>query len=149
MRFIGVFQNQDIKTIINIAETLSLHAIQLHGNENQSYVNTLRKCLSKHIKIWKAFSIQSKLPLLNWDHINKYIFDSGQGGSNQSFNWSLLKGLILHNVILAGGINIKNCIFASKLNCSGLDLNSGVEKSPGVKDFNKIQLIFKKILEIK
>ncbi|QIQ41306.1 MAG: bifunctional indole-3-glycerol-phosphate synthase TrpC/phosphoribosylanthranilate isomerase TrpF [Buchnera aphidicola (Aphis urticata)] len=145
LRYVGVFQNQDIKTIVEIANELCLYAIQLHGYENQKYIDSLRKTLSKNIKIWKAFSIQSKLPLLNWNYINKYVFDSYSGGSNTSFNWSILQKCILHNVILAGGINIKNCSLALKLNCYGLDLNSGVEISPGIKDHKKIKLIFQKL----
>ena len=145
LRFIGVFQNQDIEKVVNIAQQLSLYAVQLHGYENQKYINILRRKLCKKIKIWKAFSIQSTLPLLNWDHIDKYIFDSGSGGTNKTFNWSILKGSILENVILAGGINTDNVLMASQLNCAGLDFNSGVEKSPGVKDHKKISLIFKKL----
>ncbi|CAL4322455.1 bifunctional indole-3-glycerol-phosphate synthase TrpC/phosphoribosylanthranilate isomerase TrpF [Buchnera aphidicola] len=146
LRFVGIFQNQDIETIIEITKKISLHAIQLHGSENQNYINILREKLSKKIKIWKAFSIQSKIPLLNWHNVNKYILDSSSGGSNTSFNWNLLKGRVLDHVLLAGGININNCLIASRLNCSGLDLNSGVEKSPGIKDHKKIKSIFKKII---
>ncbi|ALD15230.1 indole-3-glycerol phosphate synthase [Buchnera aphidicola (Aphis glycines)] len=145
LKYVGVFQNQDINIILKISDELYLHAIQLHGCENQQYVDLLRKKLSKNIQIWKAFSIQSQLPLLNWNSINKYIFDSYSGGSNTSFNWTILKNCILKNVILAGGINVHNCSIASKFNCYGLDLNSGVEISPGIKDHKKIKLIFQKL----
>lgn len=145
LKYVGVFQNQDINTILDISNELCLYAIQLHGCENQKYIDLLKKRLSKNIQIWKAFSIQSKLPLINWDFINKYIFDSYSGGSNTSFNWNILKNYTLKNVILAGGINIQNCSLASKFNCYGLDLNSGVEISPGIKDHKKIKLIFQKL----
>jgi indole-3-glycerol phosphate synthase/phosphoribosylanthranilate isomerase len=146
LRFVGVFQNQDIETIIDIAEQLSLYAVQLHGSEDQDYINMLRRRLCKNIRIWKAFSIQSTLPLLNLNNVDKYIFDSGSGGTNRAFNWSILKGSILDNVILAGGINTNNFLIASQFNCSGLDFNSGVEKSPGIKDHKKINLIFKTLI---
>ncbi|WP_295164492.1 bifunctional indole-3-glycerol-phosphate synthase TrpC/phosphoribosylanthranilate isomerase TrpF [uncultured Buchnera sp.] len=146
LRFVGVFQNQDIEIIIDTAEELSLYAVQLHGSEDQNYINILRKKLCKNIKIWKAFSIQSTLPLLNLNNINKYIFDSGSGGTNRPFNWSILKESVLDNVILAGGINTDNFLIASQFNCSGLDFNSGVEKSPGIKDHKKINLIFKTLI---
>lgn len=145
LRYIGVFKNEDIKIIVNIAETLSLYAIQLHGEEDQKYINALRKILPKNIKIWKAFSITSKFPKTNYLNIHRYVFDSYTGGSNTSFDWSILDRKILDNVILAGGINSDNCILASKMNCSGLDLNSGVEISPGIKDKEKIKLIFQKL----
>ncbi|QIE01996.1 bifunctional indole-3-glycerol-phosphate synthase TrpC/phosphoribosylanthranilate isomerase TrpF [Buchnera aphidicola] len=145
LRYVGVFQNENIKIVSHIAQEISLYAIQLHGNENQEYINALRKILPKQIKIWKAFSINCTLPIRDLNNINMYIFDSSSGGSNTSFNWAILKNSILDNVILAGGINLDNIIRASYLNCAGLDLNSGVEIFPGVKDPKKIKLIFKKL----
>ncbi|ADP67781.1 bifunctional indole-3-glycerol phosphate synthase/phosphoribosylanthranilate isomerase [Buchnera aphidicola str. JF98 (Acyrthosiphon pisum)] len=145
LKLIGIFQNENINIIVDIAEELSLYGVQLHGQENKQYIDKLRNILPKKINIWKAFSIQSELPDRNWDNVNMYIFDSDSGGSNTSFNWSILNHHILDNVILAGGINLKNCITASKLKCSGLDLNSGVEISPGIKDCKKIKSIFQKL----
>ncbi|BAB12989.1 bifunctional indole-3-glycerol-phosphate synthase TrpC/phosphoribosylanthranilate isomerase TrpF [Buchnera aphidicola str. APS (Acyrthosiphon pisum)] len=145
LKLIGIFQNENINIIVDIAEELSLYGVQLHGQENKQYIDKLRNILPKKINIWKAFSIQSELPDRNWDNVNMYIFDSDSGGSNTSFNWSILNHHILDNVILAGGINLKNCITASKLKCSGLDLNSGVEISPGIKDYKKIKSIFQKL----
>ncbi|WAI19219.1 MAG: bifunctional indole-3-glycerol-phosphate synthase TrpC/phosphoribosylanthranilate isomerase TrpF [Buchnera aphidicola (Brevicoryne brassicae)] len=145
LRYVGIFQNEDINIITNIAESLSLYAVQLHGHENLMYIEKLRKTLPINIKIWKAFSINATLPNLNWKNVNMYVFDSRFGGSNTSFNWSILKEHVLDNVILAGGINPDNCIQASKFNCSGLDFNSGVEISPGIKDHKKIKLVFQKL----
>lgn len=145
LKHIGVFQNENIHIIFRIALELSLYAIQLHGNENQEYIDKLRKILPQPIKIWKAYSIQNTLPIRNLNNIDMYIFDSYCGGSNQSFNWSILENNVLDNVILAGGINLDNVTYASSLNCSGLDLNSGVEKYPGIKDAKKIRLIFNKL----
>ncbi|QIQ41866.1 MAG: bifunctional indole-3-glycerol-phosphate synthase TrpC/phosphoribosylanthranilate isomerase TrpF [Buchnera aphidicola (Microlophium carnosum)] len=145
LRFIGVFQNEDINILAKLSEELSLYAVQLHGQENQQYINKLRAILPQKIKIWKAFSIQTELPNRNWNNINRYVFDSHSGGSNTSFNWSILHNHILDDVILAGGINVDNCILASQLNCLGLDFNSGIEISPGVKDHKKIKKIFQRL----
>ncbi|ANZ22493.1 bifunctional indole-3-glycerol phosphate synthase/phosphoribosylanthranilate isomerase [Buchnera aphidicola (Diuraphis noxia)] len=145
LRNVGVFQNENIEIVKNIAEELNLYAVQLHGQEDLKYVKKLRQTLSINIQIWKAFSIDSKIPDLNWNHIHMYVLDSQFGGSNKCFNWSILKHQILENVILAGGINSNNCIKASKLNCSGLDLNSGIEVSPGIKDHKKIKSVFQKL----
>jgi len=145
LRYIGVFQNEDINIIVDISEKLALYAVQLHGDENKEYINKLRKILPKKIKIWKAFSIKNQVPKRDLNNVSTYIFDSCFGGSNKSFNWSILGDHILDNVILAGGINLNNCIEASKLNCSGLDLNSGVELSPGIKDPKKLKLVFQKL----
>ena len=145
LKYVGVFQNENIKIIANIAETLSLHAIQLHGLEDQKYINILRRILPAQIKIWKVYSITSTFPNMNYINVNKYVFDACKTKNRTPFDWSILHHKILDNVILAGGIDSKNCILASQLNCSGLDLNSGVEKFPGVKDENKIKLILNQL----
>ncbi|MCQ4010566.1 hypothetical protein FK521_27285, partial [Klebsiella pneumoniae] len=58
------------------------------------------------------------------------LLDNGQGGSGQRFDWSLLQGQDLRNVMLAGGLGADNCVEAAKSGCAGLDFNSGVESQP-------------------
>ena len=78
----------------------------------------------------------------DWDGVDRYVFDHGQGGSGQPFDWSLLQGETLDNVLLAGGLSADNCVQAAQLGCAGLDFNSGVESAPGVKDAGKIASVF-------
>ena len=68
---------------------------------------------------------------------------SGQGGTGQRFDWSLLNGEKLDNVLLAGGLSPDNCVEAAKTGCAGLDFNSGVESQPGSKDASKLASVFK------
>ncbi|XBC43571.1 MAG: bifunctional indole-3-glycerol-phosphate synthase TrpC/phosphoribosylanthranilate isomerase TrpF [Buchnera aphidicola (Meitanaphis flavogallis)] len=149
MKYIGVFCNEDIDSIIHLVKYLSLYAVQLHGKEDQIYINNLRKKLPENIKIWKAISLNNKNKPSNFKHVDKYIFDNACGGSGSPFDWSLLKNQELKNVILAGGLNIKNCILASNLGCFGLDFNSGLEISPGIKDASKIASLFHSLREHK
>ncbi|QTM69253.1 bifunctional indole-3-glycerol phosphate synthase/phosphoribosylanthranilate isomerase, partial [Buchnera aphidicola (Hormaphis cornu)] len=145
LRYVGVFQNQKIDYVIFIAITLQLHAVQLHGNENQQYIYELRQKLSDNIEIWKVFSISDTIPIKYFDCVKYFIFDNHTGGSGITFNWNLLTQSIPNNVLLAGGLNLNNCIKASCLGFCGLDFNSGIEKLPGIKDHQKIYLIFKKL----
>ncbi|CAL4042788.1 Tryptophan biosynthesis protein TrpCF [Buchnera aphidicola (Tetraneura ulmi)] len=149
LKFIGVFCNNSIEYVSKITNNLSLFGIQLHGNENQEYIKILLTKISKNTKIWKTFQINKKIPNLNWISINSYVLDhKNGGGTGKTFNWSLLNNnQYLKNVILAGGINPKNCFLASKIGCFGLDFNSGIEKKPGIKDKNKMKLVFKIIRE--
>ena len=82
-------------------------------------------------------------------NITRYIFDSQsanqQGGTGKTFDWSLIPENLKHKIILAGGISPNNVEQAIQQNCLGLDLNSGVESSPGVKDQEKVRLVFEKI----
>ena len=79
-------------------------------------------------------------------NITRYIFDSQsanqQGGTGKTFNWSLIPENLKHKIILAGGISPDNI----EQGCLGVDLNSGVETTAGVKDSEKVRSVFKTIL---
>ncbi|SQB39988.1 bifunctional indole-3-glycerol phosphate synthase/phosphoribosylanthranilate isomerase [Citrobacter koseri] len=124
------------------ATTLSLKAVQLHGSEDQAYVDALRAALPEQVQIWKALSVGDALPARDYQHVDKYVLDNGQGGSGQRFDWSLLNGETLDNVLLAGGLGADNCVEAAKTGCAGLDFNSGVESQPGIKDAHLLASVF-------
>lgn len=143
LRYVGVFRDSAVQDVVNIAEALKLSAVQLHGSEDQAYISALRDALPDEVAIWKALSVANSLPARDLQFVDRYVFDNGQGGSGQRFDWSLLAGQQLDNVLLAGGLGADNCVDAAKLGCSGLDFNSGVESAPGIKDSNKLAAVFK------
>lgn len=143
LRYVGVFRDSAIQDVVNIAEALKLSAVQLHGSEDRVYISALRDALPDEVAIWKALSVANSLPARDLQFVDRYVFDNGQGGSGQRFDWSLLAGQRLENVLLAGGLGADNCVDAAKLGCSGLDFNSGVESAPGIKDSNKLAAVFK------
>ena len=153
LRFVGVFQNQELDFIAKIASQLQLYAVQLHGAENESFITALRQQLSKNTQIWKAISVnteaQNAVDFTDDLNVDRYIFDSQtanqQGGTGKTFDWSLIPENLKHKIILAGGISPNNVEQAIQQNCLGLDLNSGVESSAGVKDQEKVRLVFEKI----
>ena len=134
LQYVGVFRNAEITDVRETAVALGLTAVQLHGSEDQAYVDALRYALPEQVQIWKALSVSETLPARDYQHVDKYVFDNGQGGSGQRFDWSLLGGQSLDNVLLAGGLGADNCVDAAKTGCAGLDFNSGVESQPGIKD---------------
>ncbi|MDA8479304.1 bifunctional indole-3-glycerol-phosphate synthase TrpC/phosphoribosylanthranilate isomerase TrpF [Citrobacter sp. Awk 4] len=142
LRYVGVFRDADIAQVCEKATTLSLKAVQLHGHEDQAYVNALRAALPEQVQIWKALSVGDTLPARDYQHIDKYVLDNGQGGTGQRFDWSLLQGQTLDNVFLAGGLGADNCVDAAKTGCAGLDFNSGVESQPGIKDARLLTSVF-------
>jgi indole-3-glycerol phosphate synthase/phosphoribosylanthranilate isomerase len=143
LRYVGVFRNAEIDEVAATVDVLGLAAVQLHGNEDQAYIDALRERLAPQVEIWKALSVGDTLPERNLQQVNKYVLDNGQGGSGQRFDWSLLNGEKLDNVLLAGGLSPDNCVDAAKAGCAGLDFNSGVESQPGIKDANKLASVFK------
>lgn len=153
LRFVGVFQNQEIDFIAKIASQLQLYAVQLHGAETAAFITALRQQLPKNTQIWKAISVnteaQSAVNFTDDLNVDRYIFDSQtenqQGGTGKTFDWSLIPENLKHKIILAGGISPNNVEQAIQQNCLGLDLNSGVESSAGVKDQEKVRLVFEKI----
>ncbi|MCW5197239.1 bifunctional indole-3-glycerol-phosphate synthase TrpC/phosphoribosylanthranilate isomerase TrpF [Buchnera aphidicola] len=144
LKYVGIFQNEKIKNIVYITKLLSLHAIQLHGHENQEYIINLKKKLSKKIKIWKAIDI-TNIKKNKLQYIDYYVFDNTQGGSGKCFDWSILKQYNLKDVFLSGGLSIHNCLHASQLGCFGLDFNSKIEKFPGIKSNIQMKLLFQKL----
>lgn len=142
LSYVGVFRNTPIAEVVERVTSLSLCAVQLHGKEDQAYIDALRAELPASVQIWKALSVADTLPPRTLHHVDKYVFDNGQGGTGQRFDWSLLQGQDLSNVILAGGLGADNCVEAAKSGCAGLDFNSGVELQPGIKDASKLASVF-------
>lgn len=148
LKFVGVFCNESIKKIIHLVISLKLSVIQLHGNENEIYINKLQDMLPIKCKIWKSFNME----IYNSKFIDKFykkvkihrcLLDNHTGGTGKKFNWKKIKNLNLKKIILAGGLSEKNCKKAMSLGCAGLDFNSGIESSPGIKNHKKLHSVFK------
>lgn len=144
LNFVGVFRNENKEMIQSLVETLQLSAVQLHGDETESYIKKLRS-LIPGCQIWKAVAVTDALPDLNFT-ADRLLLDSKvgnqSGGTGHTFDWSLLADLPKEKLMLAGGINPENIPEAIKVGCLGVDLNSGVESAPGIKDADKIQRAF-------
>lgn len=142
LRYVGVFCNATLEYIISRVIFLSLSIVQLHGQEDQNFIKKLRFLLPKNVKIWKALSVDTFFPTKRYKYINRYLLDYKKGGTGQTFNWNLLLKHDTSKMILAGGLNPNNTFKASQLGFYGLDFNSGIEHSPGIKDKKKIISIF-------
>lgn len=142
LKYVGVFRDQPVAEIAHTAQTLNLTAVQLHGDEDQAYIDTLREALPSGVLIWKALSVKDSIPARDLNRVDRYVLDNGKGGTGHRFDWSTLEGQDLSNVLLAGGLGADNCVQAAQLGCAGLDFNSGVESEPGIKDAEKITAVF-------
>ncbi|TKB58435.1 bifunctional indole-3-glycerol-phosphate synthase TrpC/phosphoribosylanthranilate isomerase TrpF [Ferrimonas aestuarii] len=144
LNYIGVFVNAELDEVVAAATTLGLYGVQLHGNEDDAYLDALRSKLPQ-TKLWKAVKPDGSNLVSNADRL---LFDSvskGQfGGSGHTFDWSQV-GQQRHQAMLAGGLNPDNVQDAIKEQFIGLDLNSGVESAPGIKDSDKIALAFARL----
>lgn len=143
LNYVGVFADADIKDVVDASYGLKLSAVQLHGNEDQEYINALKSKLHRNCQIWKAYGIDKSLPTF-FDNVDYHLLDAQidgkSGGTGKAFDWGLIKDK--KNIILAGGLNAKNIAKAIELKCSAYDINSGVESQPGQKDQQKLNEIF-------
>lgn len=152
--YVGVFVDATIELVLKTAVKLSLHAVQLHGNEDQTYINTLRAALPTNCHIWKAIGVEigpeTAIPAMDLKNIDRFLLDckigEQSGGTGQTFDWRLLDQIENKTqVILAGGLNPLNIVAAANTKVFGLDINSGVEHQPGVKDPEKIKHAFEQL----
>ena len=151
---VGVFVNESLDTVLGIVEKHNLDCVQLHGNETPEYIDELRHSElvseSHPIEVFKAFSVDDSFDFSKTDAYQKVcdymLFDTkgkDYGGNGVKFNWDVLqkyKGEI--PFILSGGITKNDVEEIKNINHSafvGLDINSGFEIEPALKNINEIK----------
>lgn len=147
LAYVGVFVNAPLEQVVDYAQSLKLAAVQLHGDENSEYIQTLRKQLPLGCEIWKAQAVKGELPK-PLEGVDRHLYDtyskSQKGGTGEAFDWSVLETATVP-FMLAGGLNPENIHAALYRGANGLDLNSGVEASAGKKCQTKLQNAFSHI----
>ena len=114
-------------------------ALQFHGEESADY------CLGWDLKVIKAFRLKEKASLAALADFSAdfYLLDSwsaGYGGSGTAFPWEWLDGVDASKLILSGGLEVDNVAAAIKrIRPFGVDVCSGVEARPGIKDHEKLK----------
>ena len=138
---VGVFRDAPIRDVIRLARHLQLHAVQLHGREDNEYARTLRRSLSDDCEVWTAISVDGgTLTARSGDRI---LFDNGAGGTGRSFDWAAVKGHPeLPKALIAGGIGAHNAIAAQRLGAYAIDVGSAVDHEPGRKSPEKMATLF-------
>jgi indole-3-glycerol phosphate synthase/phosphoribosylanthranilate isomerase len=143
---VGVFRDEKLAVVAELAHRLRLRAVQLHGREDPAYVAALRNMLPGGSEIWAAGAVGDEVPEPRHG-AHRTLFDTsvnGQsGGTGQAFDWSRLEGRAdLKRGVLAGGLNPENAGAASRVGAYALDVSSGVEQAPGKKDPAKLHAFF-------
>lgn len=143
---VGVFVNQNKDFIDKTISEVQLNMIQLHGDESSNFCNQFE------VPIFKAVRIKNEASLSVMDQYNVAgilldTFSNKQyGGTGKTFDWSLINEQIDTPIILSGGLNPDNILDAiDSVKPAAIDVNSGVELSPGKKDHQKINLLFEKL----
>ncbi len=154
---VGVFAQTTIKAIAATVSAANLTAIQLHGDESPDFCRQLRQVISPDIELIKALRIKTAETLAATaayhDCANTLLLDAYHpqilGGTGATLNWDALQAFKpALPWLLAGGLNPDNVATAlAQLQPDGIDLSSGVERSPGDKDLAKVAQLFERIRE--
>lgn len=147
---VGVFVNQALDDVNDISTQTGIDLVQLHGDESSGYCDMI------NFPVIKAFHITSETKpdelasdiAVYKNSADYFLFDTKidglYGGTGQTFDWSLLENLSMGKpFFLSGGLNTNNVQQAiEKVSPDVVDLSSGLEESPGLKDFDKIEDFF-------
>lgn len=143
---VGVFRNEKVLEVAATARALGLHAVQLHGEEDASYIRALRGHLPPETEIWTAAAVGRDLPEPRLG-ADRTLFDTKvgtrSGGTGVAFDWERVRGRgDLPGGILAGGLDPANAAAAGRVGAFALDVGSGVEAAPGRKDPARLAALF-------
>jgi len=151
---IGVFANTSIEQIYQIVLETGLTGVQLHGNESPDFCDRLRQMLPQ-IELIKALRIKCSATLLQtqdyFNSIDALLLDAYHpqhlGGTGKTLDWNSLQQFSPPcSWFLAGGLTPDNIQEAlQQLKPDGIDLSSGVERSPGDKDLEKVKQLFDRL----
>jgi len=134
---VGVFRNQPIEQVLEIARAAALTTVQLHGNETLADMEQARDAGFRTLRAFSAAAYAALSPAdkLAWES-ERILLDAVEPGAGVAFNVSLLDGGAPAGFwLLAGGLNPSNVAeLAVALRPDGVDVSSGVESSRGVKD---------------
>jgi phosphoribosylanthranilate isomerase len=149
LELVGVFVNATLDEIAGLTEALGLTHVQLHGDEGPSFCTAVAQRTG--VKVIKAARIATAADLRDLDrfHTDYHLLDTAAkghyGGTGETWEWSLLKQRRNRTpYLVAGGLSPDNVAeaIAAAPRAWGIDVSSGVEASPGVKDHDKLRALF-------
>ena len=154
IRRVGVFVDESLESILEIAERARLSLVQLHGDETPQSCESLKKQNLQIIKVFKVDGSFDGERLKEYEAICDYfLFDtktSRHGGSGHAFDWQILRRFSINKpFFLGGGIGVENAAKSIEacrnLPLFALDINSRAEITPGVKSPEIIAEILKSL----
>ena len=151
IKTVGVFVNETVDNLVTIADEANLDAVQLHGDEDETFIQSLKERTS--VEVWKAIQIRTTADTEKWidSSADMLLFDAyhkdERGGTGEVFDWSSLDAFE-RPFMLAGGIDSTNVARAIRtVRPYGIDISSGIETN-GVKDDEKITAFTKIVKSI-
>lgn len=143
---VGVFVNEEASKVIDLSTELNLDLLQFHGDETPEYCSEFAR------PVIRVFRPQSEIDLekirsydVDYLLVDAYVKNSF-GGTGVISNWDLARSAAEHRpLFLAGGLTADNVEIAiASVSPFAVDVASGVEESPGKKDYRKMEEFIKK-----
>ncbi len=151
MTMVGLFVNASLTTINNVLANCPLDVLQLHGHESPDFCAIQKKRVIKAVGVSRASDLEKACQYGCTVLLDAKAPNGIHGGSGQTFDWSLLKDFDHpHPVILAGGLtgdNVQKALGVRQF--YAVDVSSGVESAPGIKDAEKMRRFVKRVREFK
>lgn len=147
---VGIFVNQDPQTVIDTAVELQLDFLQFHGDESADYCNAFGRPWIKAFRLRDESDLE-KIAAYDspWLLVDAYV-EKAFGGTGVVSNWDLAKKAKKNGLLfLSGGLKPENVEQAiSAVHPYAIDVASGVEQSPGIKDRSKIAELIARVKKI-
>jgi len=145
-KFVGVFRDASNDYIRAIADLVGLDVVQLHGGESEDDIRELGLPAVKTLRVAEELPETHATPSAAWLLFDTYDERRG-GGTGRRFDWGLLTSYERAKpFFLSGGLGPDNVVAAiSLVRPDAIDICSGVEASPGVKDHGKLRALFERI----
>ena len=142
---VGLFVNQDAEYVNGVASLVRLGAVQLHGDESPADAARIQR------PVLKALGMNGAAPLASWPRRFTVLLDAHdpdrRGGTGRTIDWTAAAAVAAERrTILAGGLTPENVGAAiARVRPFGVDISSGVEQAPGIKDRAKLRALFESI----
>lgn len=143
---VGVFVNQPVDRVNEIAALVGLGAVQLHGDEDLDYAARVKRPVLKAMTVATAPEVMD-----GWPPATMILLDAHdpvrRGGTGKTIDWTRAAATaVRRRIVLAGGLTPENVAEAiDRVRPFGIDVSSGVERAPGVKDHGRLRALFEAI----
>jgi phosphoribosylanthranilate isomerase len=147
---VGVFADQPAEYVNDVASVAQLGAVQLHGRESADYVAAMSRPVVKAVAIRDDLELDAAR-IDAWPSRVVVLLDAHdpvrKGGTGRTVDWSVAAAIARRRaIVLAGGLTADNVGDAiARVRPFGIDVSSGVETSPGIKDHGRIKALFEAV----
>jgi phosphoribosylanthranilate isomerase len=140
---VGLFVNPSVAEVEKVLSQIPLHILQFHGDEPPEFCQQFHRPYIKAVRVKATADIISAAE--TYADAQALLFDAAvageYGGTGQIFDWQLLPQRLSMPWILSGGLNPLNLKSAiAQTGAQAVDVSSGVELSPGIKDLEKMAI---------